>query len=825
MLRCTASLSPSSRQGIASPNVPLSSEVLSSSSLVRSALTQSPDRKLTKSSCEDGRHPDTPIPSNYSSDLKRSSILGALPLEMDSFCVPSLDDAIDFARSADVKPNLPPSLPLLPHTKQHKAIVVPKFRKNRTSVDSLVKILTRVRQSIESKDRATSQQDALTLSGLDPAKENVNPFGEPTERTWDSVRQMMQSTPALVTPAVLGLILRHDPPVVLVDYMLQVNPRVANAPPFGPSPLQLAVQYGCSAQVIQTIRTAGPPVSDGSKIVDDARVESGIRHSPTLNPDDACSTSSEGDVVTVASGEVRIASTNPPEGTGNADLSTTFQGSVGKGERREVTTLSLSPIARTDHDEMLQHSSTISGSSHDLVLACLPAEPSLVSPASRSSRSSLMQDLAESNSSQLRTPAALSDVPRPIKKSGNTSPVVVSPNKHLAHDVSTLPKPKPVDYKKPCASAFPLLRPISSFIFSDFDVGVSHLCGRVEIPDNPTTTAIEAGDGGTPFGSSISRGCTIANRDELTNVKKLCSALIKSHRQLARQFHVNRVQQQHQLIQVKKQVNAQGGHVSVPGLVASSCSSSSSTSSSKANSERERSLLEEIDRRQARHFRVQLVALDMKEKAMRGHVNRTETRLRSDLLDILANHQYPKQIESILSRLDKLERVYAPSYTDSREYSAVTRVFPTRDVSIFEAQPGNGSFLSPVSASFENAASPIYKRPDPTCRSPVTVIDRLQNVESGRPLFHLNDRPSTNSSFGTARTVLRHFNDDDTQSLLTEEESPPPGTCATALGLTSPKTKYRRTALNEKKRESRRRKKKENMYSWSRIARQWLLGD
>lgn len=78
------------------------------------------------------------------------------------------------------------------------------------------------------------------------------------EQQWCKATEMLQSNPNLMTGGIFSLALKHRPPVHIVQFMLQLNPKAASIPDTGPTPLQIAVKYGCNAAVIRTIIEACP---------------------------------------------------------------------------------------------------------------------------------------------------------------------------------------------------------------------------------------------------------------------------------------------------------------------------------------------------------------------------------------------------------------------------------------------------------------------------------------------------------------------------------------------------------------------------------------
>lgn len=79
------------------------------------------------------------------------------------------------------------------------------------------------------------------------------------ERGW--VRETcskLSDNPSLMTPHVLMMALQKQPPVHVIRFMLSVNPKAGNIPDTGPTPLQVAVQYNASLDVIEVLLRACP---------------------------------------------------------------------------------------------------------------------------------------------------------------------------------------------------------------------------------------------------------------------------------------------------------------------------------------------------------------------------------------------------------------------------------------------------------------------------------------------------------------------------------------------------------------------------------------
>jgi hypothetical protein len=75
---------------------------------------------------------------------------------------------------------------------------------------------------------------------------------------WVQASCALRDNPSLVTPRVLIKALQNQPPVHVIRFMLSVNPKAATVPKQGPTPLQVAVQYNASLEVVETLLEACP---------------------------------------------------------------------------------------------------------------------------------------------------------------------------------------------------------------------------------------------------------------------------------------------------------------------------------------------------------------------------------------------------------------------------------------------------------------------------------------------------------------------------------------------------------------------------------------
>lgn len=78
------------------------------------------------------------------------------------------------------------------------------------------------------------------------------------EQQWKQALQMLEKNTNLMTQHIFGLALQHRPALQIVRQMLQLNPKLAQLPPQGPSALQIAVQSGCATPVVRALIEAWP---------------------------------------------------------------------------------------------------------------------------------------------------------------------------------------------------------------------------------------------------------------------------------------------------------------------------------------------------------------------------------------------------------------------------------------------------------------------------------------------------------------------------------------------------------------------------------------
>ena len=79
------------------------------------------------------------------------------------------------------------------------------------------------------------------------------------EKGW--VRNFILGTekePCIATQKGLILALKHQAPIHVIRFLLTINPNIVDIPKKGPTPLQVAVQYNASLEVIQALLEASP---------------------------------------------------------------------------------------------------------------------------------------------------------------------------------------------------------------------------------------------------------------------------------------------------------------------------------------------------------------------------------------------------------------------------------------------------------------------------------------------------------------------------------------------------------------------------------------
>jgi hypothetical protein len=132
-----------------------------------------------------------------------------------------------------------------------------------------------------------------------------------------------------------------------------------------------------------------------------------------------------------------------------------------------------------------------------------------------------------------------------------------------------------------------------------------------------------------PIRSTLS----VADRQELNNVKALCAGVLKGHKRLSRELDAWKEKDQ------------------LPSPTTAAAAPTATEPSQLLlqqqqelvvqHQEENASLLVQMQAQQQKHFRVQLIALDMKERAMRAHVRRMERRVIQQVLEYNKN-QFPE---------------------------------------------------------------------------------------------------------------------------------------------------------------------------------------
>ena len=77
-------------------------------------------------------------------------------------------------------------------------------------------------------------------------------------KQWFKTASLLKSDPSLVTNKILILALKNHAPLHAIKFFLGINPKAAGIPKEGPTPLQVAVQYNASIDVIRELIQACP---------------------------------------------------------------------------------------------------------------------------------------------------------------------------------------------------------------------------------------------------------------------------------------------------------------------------------------------------------------------------------------------------------------------------------------------------------------------------------------------------------------------------------------------------------------------------------------
>lgn len=77
-------------------------------------------------------------------------------------------------------------------------------------------------------------------------------------KQWFKTYTLLKSDPSLVTTKILILALKNNAPLHAIKLFLGINPKAAGIPKEGPTPLQVAVQYNCTIEVVRELIQACP---------------------------------------------------------------------------------------------------------------------------------------------------------------------------------------------------------------------------------------------------------------------------------------------------------------------------------------------------------------------------------------------------------------------------------------------------------------------------------------------------------------------------------------------------------------------------------------
>ena len=139
------------------------------------------------------------------------------------------------------------------------------------------------------------------------------------------------------------------------------------------------------------------------------------------------------------------------------------------------------------------------------------------------------------------------------------------------------------------------------------------------------------------------------DRQELNNVKQLCVGVVKGHKRLVREYR----QIKQGVVTTQKEVMKQ--HEDTDAMEAS-------------NEKRNKqivSLMKQVQDEQQRQFKVQLIALDMKEQAMRAHVKRMERRILRKVREKIA--QVGQQLPPIVQVKHRQQKQNETTKQDKQE--------------------------------------------------------------------------------------------------------------------------------------------------------------
>ena len=209
---------------------------------------------------------------------------------------------------------------------------------------------------------------------------------------------------------------------------------------------------------------------------------------------------------------------------------------------------------------------------------------------------------------------------------------------------------------------------------------------------------------------------SLADRQELNNVKTLCATVVKGHRRLTREMGVCKDQM-----------------ASLPAVT----TIASQQHQDPVVEQRNASLLKDMERQQQKHFRVQLIALDMKEQAMRAQVQRMERRIVKTVLENSQQRTYYQdgyetvvgalraQVEQFQRRLEQAECHFEPralyqpprirrlpGTRQGKSSDSSTHVTAHRRRGMHQDKHASGNVNAPVSTSFV-FATPVVERIQP----------------------------------------------------------------------------------------------------------------
>ena len=78
------------------------------------------------------------------------------------------------------------------------------------------------------------------------------------DKRWFKTASVLRTDPSLMTSKLLIVALKNKAPLHVIKFFIRVNPEAAGIPKEGPTPLQVAVQYNASKEVVQELLQACP---------------------------------------------------------------------------------------------------------------------------------------------------------------------------------------------------------------------------------------------------------------------------------------------------------------------------------------------------------------------------------------------------------------------------------------------------------------------------------------------------------------------------------------------------------------------------------------